>query len=133
MTVPDLTDELSYRAVRGTGPGGQHVNKVATKVELRWSLVNSAALTEGERDRLSAKLAARLNRAGELVLTDQSTRSQSRNREVVTERFYAVLSEALRPQKRRKRTKPTNASKRERLQVKRKRSDVKKGRGRVDW
>ena len=130
MPLPDLSSEVTYTAARGSGPGGQHVNKANTKVELRWRLVSSAGFSDSEKVRLAAKLATRLTQDGELVLTDHSTRSQARNREAVTARFYAILEGALRREKPRRKTKPTNASKRRRLEGKRRRSEVKAGRGR---
>ena len=133
MQLPDLTNELQYRAVRGSGPGGQHVNKTATKVELRWSLRDTTCFSESEKMRLAAKLVTRLTSEGELVLADHSTRSQSRNRELVTQRFYELLEHALRREKKRKKTKPTNASKRRRLEGKKRRGEVKSGRGRVRY
>ena len=132
-TLPDLSPELQFRAARGSGPGGQHVNKAATKVELRWDLRASAGFSEGEKGRLAAKLASRLTAEGELVLTDHTTRSQSRNRELVTQRFYDLLREALRRDKPRRKTKPTNASKKRRLEGKKRRGEVKSGRGRVQY
>ncbi len=131
MHLPDLSTELSYRAVRGSGPGGQHVNKTSTKVELRWSLPESAFFSEQQKVRLSAKLASRLTSEDELILTDHSTRSQSRNREIVTKRLYQLLEEALKKDKLRKKTKPTNAAKRKRLDNKKRRGEVKSGRGQV--
>ena len=130
MPLPDLSSEVTYTAARGSGPGGQHVNKANTKVELRWRLASSAGFSDSEKVRLAAKLATRLTQDGELVLTDHSTRSQARNREAVTARFYAILEGALRREKPRRKTKPTNASKRRRLEGKRRRSEVKAGRGR---
>ena len=133
MTLPDLSDELQYRAVRGSGPGGQHVNKASTKVELRWSLRDTAGFSESEVERLAAKLATRLTTEGELVLAEYATRSQHRNRELVTRRFYAVLAKALQRDKKRRKTKPTNASKKRRLDGKKRRGEVKRGRGRVRY
>lgn len=133
MRLPDLSTELTYAATRGSGPGGQHVNKANTKVELRWALASSTGFSESEKARLSAKLAHRLTQDGELVLTDHSTRSQARNREEVTERFYAILEGALKREKRRKRTKPTYASKKRRLDGKRRRGEKKATRGRVRY
>ena len=133
MTLPDLSDELQYRAVRGSGPGGQHVNKASTKVELRWSLRDTAGFSESEVERLAAKLATRLTTEGELVLAEHATRSQHRNRELVTRRFYAVLAKALQRDKKRRKTKPTNASKKRRLDGKKRRGEVKRGRGRVRY
>ncbi len=131
MPLPDLSPELSYKATRGSGPGGQHVNKTSTQVELRWSLRATAGFSESEIARLAAKLATRLTQDGELILTDHSTRSQARNREIVTDRFYELLREALRVQKPRRKTKPSPGAKRRRLKAKRLRSDVKAGRGRI--
>ena len=131
MKLPDLTSELSFRAVRGSGPGGQHVNKTSTKVELRWNLSETEAFAEQQKTRLSAKLASRLTSEGELILTDHSTRSQSRNREIVTKRLYDLLQWALKKDKLRRKTKPTCASKKRRLDGKKRRGEVKKGRGRV--
>ena len=131
--LPDLADELRYRAVTGSGAGGQHVNRAATKVELRWDLAATTGFGESERMRLRARLADRLTQSGELVLTDHSTRSQATNRERVTERFYGLLREALRREKPRRKTKPTNASKRRRLEGKRRRSETKSTRGRVRY
>ena len=131
MTLPDLSSELSYKATRGSGPGGQHVNKTSTQVALRWSLPGTAGFSESEIERLSAKLRTRLTLEGDLILTDHSTRSQARNREIVTERFYELLREALKVQKPRRKTKPSLGAKRRRLKAKRLRSDVKAGRGRV--
>lgn len=133
MPLPDLTPVLTYRAVAGGGPGGQHVNRAATKVELRWRPAESAGFAAGEWDRLSAKLAPRLTADGELVLTDHSSRSQATNRERVTARLYEIVGRALRRDEPRRRTKPTNASKRRRLEAKRRRGEVKGGRGRVRW
>ena len=133
MQLPELTSELQYRAVRGSGPGGQHVNKTSTKVELRWMLSETQLFDEQQKVRLSAKLASRLSGDGELILTDHSTRSQLRNRELVTKRFYDLLEEALKPVVRRKKTKPTNAAKRQRLDSKKRRGELKAGRGRVRY
>ncbi len=131
VQLPDLSSELSFRAVRGSGPGGQHVNKTSTKVELRWRPADTQGFTASDKSRLAAKLAPRLTGDGELLLTDHSTRSQSRNREIVTERFYGLLRDGLRREKRRRKTKPTLGSKKRRLAGKKHRGEVKRGRGRV--
>lgn len=133
MKLPDLRSELSYRAVTGGGPGGQHVNRAATKVEVRWRPGDSRYFTDAQRGRLAAKLAPRLTGDGELVLSDHATRSQSRNRERVTARLYEVVERALRREKPRRKTKPTKASKRRRLEGKRRRGEKKAARGRVRW
>ena len=133
MDTSQLDQELQFRAIRGSGPGGQHVNKVATKVEVRWKLTDTKAFSEAEIVRLSAKLHTRLNSDGELILTDHSTRSQHRNREKVLERFYQLLRRALHTPKKRKPTKPSQASRAKRLETKRRRSEVKSRRGPIDF
>lgn len=132
MSTLDLSSELSYKAVRGGGPGGQHVNKTSTKVEVRWDLWASPSFTEEEKMRLSAKLSSRLTQAGELILTDHSSRSQAINRELVTARLYQVLEDALKVQKPRRKTRPSAASRAKRLQAKRYKSSIKSGRGRIN-
>lgn len=124
--------ELTYRATRAGGPGGQHVNTSSTRVELTWDLGASPSITEEQRTRLQAKLRRRVDGSGVLRLTDAGTRSQHRNRERVTDRFAELLADALRPEKKRRRTKPTRASKEARLEQKKQRSQKKKLRGRVD-
>ena len=124
----DFSGELYFSASRSSGPGGQHVNKVSTKMELRFHVVSSALLSEEEKALIAEKLANRINVAGELVLVSQSERSQLQNKEKVTEKFYVLLSRALTPRKQRKRTKPSRASKEERLEIKRQLSEKKERR-----
>jgi ribosome-associated protein len=125
MIGRDFTGELHFSASRSSGPGGQNVNKVNTRVELRFHIDSSMLLTDAEKKILSEKLAAKINSAGELILVSQSERSQLRNRERVTEKFYALITKALTPRKKRKATKPTAASKEERLEEKRRQSEKK--------
>src|SRR5262245_1165959 len=96
--------ELSYRATRSGGPGGQHVNKTATRVELWWNLEQSGAPSDEQRALLRERLAGRLDSEGWLRLVESGSRSQLRNRETVTERFGELLARALRPRTPRKRT-----------------------------
>ncbi len=124
----DFTGELNFSASRSSGPGGQHVNKVSTKMELRFHVASSALLSDDEKAVISEKLAARINMAGELVLVSQSERSQLQNKEKVLEKFYLLLVRALTPRKKRKPTKPSRASKEERLEVKRQQSEKKERR-----
>ena len=118
--------ELTFRVSRSGGPGGQHVNTSSTRVELVWSVLHSTSLSAGQRERLLEKLANRINQAGELLLAESGSRSQHRNREIVTERFQLLVSEALVVPKPRVRTKPPRASMDERLEQKKRRSEVKK-------
>jgi ribosome-associated protein len=122
--------ELEYRATRSGGPGGQHVNKSSTRVEVWWDVAASPSLTEDQRARLLSRLATRLDRAGRLRLVSSDSRSQLRNREDVTERLRDVVAKALVVPRLRRRTKPTRASKVARVEAKRRRSAVKRDRRR---
>jgi ribosome-associated protein len=123
--------ELTFRASRSGGPGGQHVNTSSTKVELVWNLDESPSPTDAQRARIRDKLANRINAAGELLITEGGSRSQHQNREAVVERLETLLAEALHVPKPRRKTKPTRASREKRLQSKRRRSELKKTRGPV--
>lgn len=127
VTIPAA--ELAYTASRSSGPGGQHVNTTDTRIQLRWNLEQTTALTDFQRDRVRRALASRLTEAGEVLLASDKHRSQRRNREEVTQRLAALVREALVPPKPRRKTKPTRASKERRLDEKKRRSQVKKGRG----
>jgi ribosome-associated protein len=124
--------ELTYRASRSSGPGGQHVNTSSTRIEVVWDIAASAAVTEEERARLLARLATRLDSAGRLRLVSGETRSQLRNRESVTERLRTVVASALALPKRRKRTRVPASVKAARLEAKRRRSDLKRTRRRPE-
>lgn len=128
MKERDFTGELHFSASRSSGPGGQHVNKVSTKMELRFHVASSALLSEEEKELIAEKLANRINAAGELVLVSQSERSQIQNKEKVTEKFYTLVVRALTPRKKRKVTKPSRASREERLEIKRQLSEKKERR-----
>lgn len=123
-------NELVYRASRSSGPGGQHVNKVSTRVTLEFDVAASPSLDEAQRRRLLGRLASRINRAGVMRVHCGRHRSQAANRAEVTERFAALLAEALRRRRPRRRTRPTAASRKRRLSQKRRRSEVKRGRSR---
>jgi len=123
--------ELSYRASRSSGPGGQHVNTSSTRVELVWNVNDSPSLTDAQRSRIQEKLANRINSAGELLITEGGSRSQHQNREAVTDRLRELLEEALHVPKPRRKTRPPRASREKRLQSKKRRSEIKKMRGPV--
>jgi ribosome-associated protein len=120
--------ELSYRASRSGGPGGQHVNTSSTRVELVWDVGQSGVLTEEQRERLREKLATRISGEGLLAVSGSTSRSQHRNRQEVTERFAQLVREALEVPKPRRRTRPPRAAAEERLRVKKLRSEAKKRR-----
>jgi ribosome-associated protein len=122
--------ELSFRASRSGGPGGQHVNTSSTRVELWWDAARSPSLTEEERRRVTRRLANRLTDDGLLRLVSTSTRSQARNKAEAIERFREVLAAALVVPKRRRATRPSRGVKERRLAEKRKQSERKRERRR---
>ncbi len=120
-----LLSEVTFSASRGSGPGGQNVNKVSTKVELRFPVDESQTLTETQKQRILTKLKNRITTDGELVLTSSAERTQWRNREKVTQKFFELIEQALTPPKKRIKTKPTKASKLKRLENKKKQGQKK--------
>jgi ribosome-associated protein len=121
--------ELRISNTRSSGPGGQNVNKVNTKVELRFNVAASSFLTEKEKEIIFLKLKKRINSEGYLIVTSQSERSQLMNRKKAEEKFFKLLASALTVKKKRKETKPTEASKKKRIENKKKHGSVKKLRG----
>jgi ribosome-associated protein len=121
--------ELHVEAVRSGGPGGQNVNKVASKIVLRFAPLESRAFDAVQRARLGERLAGRLSAAGEVVVHASSHRERLRNLEDARARLAELLLAALARPRRRVATKPTRGSQRRRLDGKRRRSDVKRGRG----
>ena len=121
-------EELDVRFSRSGGPGGQNVNKVETRVELRFSVAESAALGDNRRQTLLERLGARVTSDGVLIVRSSRTRERGRNLEDARERLAKLLREALAPRPVRRATRPTRASKKRRLEDKRHRSRVKKDR-----
>lgn len=118
-------NELIFEFVRSSGPGGQNVNKVSTAVQLRFDVAHSPALPEDVRARLVKMAGQRLTADGVLVLDARSTRSQTRNREAAVEQLVEMIRRAAIPPKHRRKTKPTAASKQERLEHKAQRGKTK--------
>ena len=123
--------ELEYRASRAGGAGGQHVNRTATRIELRWNVVESPSLSEAQRALLLAKLARRLDRNGRIRVVSDERRSQRQNREAAVERFIKVIASGLHVARPRKKTKPTRSSVERRLETKKRRAGTKATRSRV--
>ncbi|HTL38427.1 MAG TPA: alternative ribosome rescue aminoacyl-tRNA hydrolase ArfB [Kofleriaceae bacterium] len=126
VTIP--AGELGIAFARSGGPGGQNVNKVASKVELRWNPTTSAALGEEDRTWLLTNLANRLTTEGELIVTSTLTRDQIKNREDALSKLALIVRSALFRPKTRRATKPTRSSKRRRVEGKRHRAEIKKNR-----
>lgn len=125
MNEQQLIQEAEYKAVRSSGAGGQNVNKVSSKVELHFKLEESQGLSEEEKQRALKKLSSRLTNSGELVLQCDESRSQHKNKDLVTQRFLDLIKEALKKPKIRKKTKIPRAAKLKRLREKKKLSEKK--------
>jgi len=115
-----ITKELNFKAVRSSGAGGQHVNKVSSKVELSFDLINSIALSLEEKELLQKKLKTRLTKEFILILQCDESRSQHKNKEIVIKRFFEVITNGLIVPKKRKPTKPSKSSIKKRLEKKKK-------------
>ena len=115
-----ILKELEFRAVRSGGPGGQHANKVATKVELLFNIKTSEGLSDLEKLRLNEQLQHRLTKEGVLSLQSSTTRSQHKNKELVIKRLWNILEASLKPVTKRKATKPSKSAILKRLDTKKK-------------
>lgn len=125
MNREGLLLELKYKAVRSSGKGGQHVNKVSTKVALQFDLENSDHLTEEEKGILKETLGSKLTKNYNILLQCGETRSQLKNKQLVTERFFELLTKGLEKQKERIPTKIPRSVKAKRLKVKKQQSNKK--------
>ena len=125
-------DELQFTFVRSAGPGGQNVNKVNTKAVLRWAVTTSPSLSESVRSRFLAHYGSRLTNGGELIISSQRFRDQSRNRADCLERLQTMLATVAIAPKRRRKTRPSRSSVERRLEGKQKRSERKQQRRGVD-
>ena len=130
MEIEKITSELSFKAVRSSGAGGQNVNKVSSKVVLSFDLAHSQALTDEEKLLVETKLSYRLTTDAVLILNCDEDRSQFRNKEIVTKRFLELIKNALLVPKERKPTKIPKSVIRKRIKDKKNVSEVKKNRRR---
>ena len=126
LSIP--RSELTFRATRAGGPGGQHVNTSSTRIELLWNLERSRAISEEQRERLRARLATRLDTDANVRVVASAFRSQLRNRQDAEERLVALIRRGLAVPKPRKRTRPHRGAVENRLQTKRKLSEKKRER-----
>ena len=120
MNAEKIIKELKFKAVRSSGAGGQHVNKVSSKVELLFDLQNSTEFTEEEKELLLQKLKSKLTKENVLLLSCDESRSQHKNKEIVIKRFLTLIINSLKVPKRRKATKPSKSSVQKRLDKKKK-------------
>ena len=128
----DFLPEIIFQTSRSSGPGGQNVNKVESRVELRFHLGNSQVLTDSQKALILEKLANRLTADGLLLITAQDDRSQLRNKEIALTRFRELLLTSLRRPKARKATRPSKGAVRKRLEGKKIQGDKKANRRRPE-
>ena len=125
MDTENILKELKFKAIRSSGPGGQHANKVSSKIELTFDLENSNSLSDDEKSLLKSKISSKLTKENGLILFCDESRSQHRNKEIATKRFLKLLAGGLTRQKKRKPTKPSKSSIKKRMEVKQ-RTSLKK-------
>lgn len=132
MDVGKLLKELKFKASRSSGAGGQHVNKVSSKIELIFDLPNSNEFTKDEKELLLKALRTKLTKENILLLQCDESRSQHKNKEIVIKRFLLLITGGLKVPKKRKATKPSKASIQKRLEKKKQQAYKKTLRKRVD-
>ena len=125
MDTENILKELKFKAIRSSGPGGQHANKVSSKIELTFDLENSNSLSDDEKSLLKSKISSKLTKENGLILFCDESRSQHRNKEIAIKRFLKLLASGLTRQKKRKPTKPSKSSIKKRMEVKQ-RTSLKK-------
>lgn len=133
LTERNFSPEFNFQASRSRGAGGQNVNKVNSRVELFFHVESSQCLSDEEKARILEKLKNRISGEGYLVISCETDRSQFRNKELCVEKFFELLTQALKVQKKRVNTKPTMASRHKRIEEKKIRSDKKTFRKKPDW
>ncbi|NQY07144.1 MAG: aminoacyl-tRNA hydrolase [Flavobacteriaceae bacterium] len=132
MNTAFIFQELTFKAVRSSGAGGQHVNKVSSKIELYFDVMNSQGLSQEEKDLLMSRLANRFSKEGVIKLNSSSSRSQHRNKNIVIKQLFELLKESLVIQKKRIATKPSRRVVQRRLEQKKRLSHKKSMRAKPD-
>ena len=125
MNTESILKELNFKATRSSGPGGQHVNKTSSKIELSFDLENTLSLSDSEKELLKTKLSSKLTKENVLILFCEETRSQHRNKEISIKRFLELLKINLMRPKKRQKTKPSKGELKRRVETK-KRTSIKK-------
>lgn len=133
LNKEQILKELKFKAIRSSGAGGQHVNKVSSKVELTFNVQSSNGLSSFEKERLLSKLGNRLAKGETFMLQCDQARSQHKNKEIVIKRFFEVIKKALEVPKKRKATKPSKSSVEKRLKSKKMDSNKKSSRKKPNW
>ena len=128
-----LNSEFEFQASRSSGPGGQNVNKVNSKVQLFFNIQASQILSEEEKELLLEKWQNKIDSTGKIMFQSQEKRSQNQNKEITIKKFYDALSKAFEKKKIRKATKPTKSAIETRIKAKKNTSQKKQNRGKVDW
>ena len=130
--APAFLPEITFQTSRSSGPGGQNVNKVESRVELRWHLQESQVLTPLQKQLILEKLAGQLTTEGYLLVVAQDDRSQLRNKEIALARFHELLQKSLRRPKPRRATRPSAGAVRQRLEGKKRQGEKKANRRRLE-
>lgn len=133
MDKPKIVSELKFRAARSSGPGGQHANKVSSKIQLLFDIEKSNGLNESEKIRLFRKLKNSVSKDGILQLSAETSRSQHKNKDLVTNRFFELVKKALQRPKKRKATTPSKSVIEKRLKSKKKNSEKKTNRKKPEF
>ncbi|QWX83506.1 aminoacyl-tRNA hydrolase [Cellulophaga sp. HaHaR_3_176] len=133
MNKETIVQELQFKAVKSSGAGGQHVNKVSTKIELVFDVPNSKALSDVEKDKIYLKISNRLTKDNILQLQCDESRSQHKNKDLAIKRFLELIITALKAPKKRRKTKPSKSSIEKRLKSKKKAAEKKVNRSKPSW